>query len=307
MTEHIHQRSTFDYIVKFFGIFLAILCFTLIGQAVAVALLLPLHGYDVMEVFNSLTSYNNRFELLLTQGISALFTFIIGPLVYGFYFDKSYTLQLRRPTSAPSQYWISIFIVITLLPLGGLILYWNQNVQLPEFLSGVETWFRTKEIHLAEVTAFLVNFENFWEFLLGFIVIAVFAGVGEEIVFRGFLQRYLEGIFKNVHVGIWLSAFIFSAIHVQFYGFFVRMLLGVLFGYLFLWSGRSLYPCIIAHITNNAITVISVYLNKEEYLPEMKDPFSTEAPEWYVVLISTVIALGLLYYYRKLGNKKIKI
>ncbi|MBB3700404.1 CPBP family intramembrane metalloprotease [Flammeovirga yaeyamensis] len=303
MIEHTNQPSQLSSLIKLLGIFVAILCFTLIGQAAVVALLAPLHNYDAMDAINSLQRFDNRFELLLAQGISAIFTFILGPLAFGWKFDRSFIKQLRRPSIDKQQYLLAIIIMAIFLPLGGLILYWNQNIQFPESMSALEGWFKSKEIHLAEVTAYIVDFDSFWEFLFGLVVIALLAGIGEEIVFRGFIQRYFEGIFQNVHAGIWLSAFFFSFIHLQFYGFFVRLLMGVLLGYLFLWSGRSLYPCILAHITNNAITVISVYLNKEEYLPEMRDPFSAEAPEWYIVAIFTVLAFGLLYYYKNIGSK----
>ena len=47
-----------------------------------------------------------------------------------------------------------------------------------------------------------------------------------------------------------LSSLLFSALHLQFYGFFPRFFLGVFFGYLFYWSGSLMYP-VIAHALNN--------------------------------------------------------
>jgi uncharacterized protein len=98
-------------------------------------------------------------------------------------------------------------------------------------------------------------------FLMGILVIGVLAGIGEEFLFRGVLQPKLHLFTGNAHVAIWLSAFIFSAIHFQFYGFFPRMMLGAVFGYLYLYSGSLVYP-IIGHILNNTFTVVLVYLNK---------------------------------------------
>ncbi|WP_281616437.1 CPBP family intramembrane glutamic endopeptidase [Flammeovirga sp. SubArs3] len=304
MTDHTFQSTPFEYFKKFLLVILSVVCFTFVGQFVIVALLLPLHHYEISEVFSSLGNYESRFEVLLSQAISAIFTFILGPVVFGWKYDLTFTKNLRRPSTNTQQYLLAMLVMAAFLPLGSAILVWNQHIEFPPAFQALEASFKASEMHLAEVTAFLVDFQSIWEFLFGFIVIALLAGIGEEILFRGYIQRYLEGMFNNVHVGIWLSAILFSAIHMQFYGFFVRMFLGVLLGYLFLWSGRSLYPSILAHITNNAITVISVYVNKDELLPEMKDPFSAEAPEWYIIIITTLIAFGILFYYRKLKNLK---
>ena len=111
------------------------------------------------------------------------------------------------------------------------------------------------------LTKYITDFDSFSEFLMGILVIGVFAGLGEEFLFRGVVQPKLHAYTGNAHLGIWITAFIFSAIHLQFYGFFPRMLLGAIFGYLYLYSGSLIYP-IVAHILNNAVTVILVYLNK---------------------------------------------
>lgn len=303
MTDHIQAQNPGYFFKKFLFLILFVIMSTFVGQAVIVGVLLPVYNFDVQEVFTNLALRNDRMIFLIVQGISALFTFIIGPLSFGYFYDRSFSKSLLKGVKDNSQWLLAILSIMAFLPLGSALLVWNQNIEFPAALKELETSFKNTELELAQLTVFLVDFQNFKEFLVGFLVIAIFAGVGEELLFRGYLQGYLEGIFRSPHVAIWVTAIIFSGIHMQFYGFFVRMFLGVLLGYLFLWSGRSLYPSILAHITNNAITVISVYVNKEELLKEMADPFSTEAPEWYIVILSTIIASVLLYVYKKRGER----
>ena len=62
----------------------------------------------------------------------------------------------------------------------------------------------------------------------------------------------------KVHLSIWLTALVFSAVHMQFLGFFPRLILGAVLGYMLVWSG-SLWLPIVAHFTNNAFAV-SCYL-----------------------------------------------
>src|SRR5690554_4442761 len=178
-----------------------------------------------------------------------------------------------------------------------LFIYWNMQVEFPEFMSGFEEWALLKEKEMMGITLYLTDFANTGELVAGILVIGVLAGIGEEYLFRGILQPKLNGYSGNAHARIWLSAFIFSAIHFQFYGFLSRLMLVDLFGYLYYYSGSLVYP-IIAHILNNAITVVAVYLNKlgiVEFDIEGNVEF-----EWYYV----VLGLGLfLISFRAFVNK----
>ncbi|HAZ23715.1 MAG TPA: CPBP family intramembrane metalloprotease domain-containing protein, partial [Algoriphagus sp.] len=86
------------------------------------------------------------------------------------------------------------------------------------------------------LTQFLTDFQSVPELLTGLLVIGVLAGIGEEMFFRGVLQPKLHLYTGSVHWGIWLTAIIFSAIHIQFYGFVPRVFLGAIFGYLYVYS-----------------------------------------------------------------------
>jgi hypothetical protein len=124
----------------------------------------------------------------------------------------------------------------------------------------------------------------------------------EELVFRGIIQREFYRATRNIHVSIWVSAAIFSAIHIQFYGFVPRMLLGALFGYLYYWSG-SLTMSMLAHLFNNGMMVVALYYYQQGALDI--DVESTEAAPWPIVAISTAATglLGFLFwkFYRERG------
>lgn len=155
--------------------------------------------------------------------------------------------------------------------LNAYFIEWNANVKFPEFMSGFEKWARETEDQLAESTERFTTFNNFGQFLFGFLVIAILPGIGEEFLFRGLLQNSLHKWSKNAHIAIWGSAFLFAAIHLQFYGLVPRMMLGAVFGYLYVWSGNIWYP-IISHIANNGIGVIAVYYAQlNESAPNLDD------------------------------------
>ena len=177
-----------------------------------------------------------------------------------------------------------------------IIIEWNQNIQMPEFLSSFETWAQEKELQLEELTEYLTSFPSTSQFLIALIIIAVIPAVGEELLFRGLIQNLLAKAFQNYHVGIWLSAFLFGVMHFQFYGVVPRILLGALFGYLYYWSG-SLSLAMLGHFINNGLTLILLYLSQLEILDF--DPTNTETPPpLYVITIFFFGGAALLYLFR---------
>lgn len=180
-----------------------------------------------------------------------------------------------------------------------LIIEWNQNLHLPETLAPLEQWIRSKEKGLEGITKYLTTFKTTGQLLVAILVIAIIPGIGEEVLFRGILQRNLSYWTGNVHLGVWLAAALFSAIHVQFLGFFPRMLLGALFGYLYVWSGNLWVP-ILAHFVNNGFTVLMVYLYQQKMTAMNIE--STESVSWSGVLISLIVTAGLLYYFRQVNR-----
>src|SRR5690606_4911795 len=137
-------------------------------------------------------------------------------------------------------------------------------------------------------------FHSAGELMFALVIIAILPAVGEEIVFRGLIQNELLRGTRNVHVAIWVAAILFSTIHFQFYGFVPRLLLGALFGYLYYWSG-NLMLAILAHFVNNGVSVVALYLYQQGKFAF--DIESQEAAPPQMVIISTILTAGLLYYF----------
>uniref|UniRef100_UPI00404882BB lysostaphin resistance A-like protein n=2 Tax=Roseivirga sp. TaxID=1964215 RepID=UPI00404882BB len=217
-------------------------------------------GLEVMSDPNSLYEHITQTQVFLSQ---SLYTIFFTMLVPWFYMKnlagKSLNSLFDESEVEPMPFLMTLFATVAFIFVNGYIIEWNSNIQLPEFMSGFEKWAKDIEESLAETTKMFTTFGSFSAFVLAFIVVAILPGIGEELLFRGLVQNGLHRWSKNTHVAIWVSAFLFSAIHLQFYGLFPRMALGALFGYLYVWSGNLWYP-IIAHIANNGISLIVAYL-----------------------------------------------
>ena len=185
-------------------------------------------------------------------------------------------------------------LIIIVLPAMSVLIAWNANVQFPDFMGGFAQWARDKEEQARVLTAYLTRFTTVGRLLVGLLVIGVVPAVAEELVFRGVVQRNLVRWTQSRHAGIWLAAAVFSAIHVQFFGFVPRFVLGLVLGYLYEWSGNILVP-MAAHFTQNAFQLLMVYLSQHGGFGWGFDPDSTEALPLPLVAVSVVGSVALLW------------
>jgi membrane protease YdiL (CAAX protease family) len=186
-------------------------------------------------------------------------------------------------------------VILCSVPFLSALVSWNASVHFPAALHDFELWARDKEDQAAGLTKFLTDFNSPGRLLVGLIVIAIVPAIAEELVFRGGVQRCLVQWFNSRHVGVWLAAAIFSAIHVQFFGFVPRFVLGLVLGYLYEWSG-NIVVSMAAHFTQNAFQLLLLYLFQNKQLPSSFDPDSTQALPWPTVLASAALTAGLLYW-----------
>ena len=274
-------------------------------QALALAFVPFLFNLSVEDLLGLMSGNydvpNGRMALLFVQGIGSGIGFWVSAWIILKYIEKAdlhWEIQGERLNS--KNLILALGITLGAMLFNGLLVYWNAQLTLPESMSGLETWMKEMETQLMELTKYLTDFQTIPELLAGVLVIGVLAGVGEEVFFRGLIQPKIQGYFKSAHWGIWITAIIFSAIHVQFYGFVPRVFLGALFGYLYHYSGSLWYP-ILAHIFNNGLTVLMVYFSNQGALDfdlESSDTVSYPAALFGLL----VLILGFLYF-RKVNQK----
>ena len=266
------------------------------------ALVRLLWGFNILESPEVLQDYNDPFVmdanrlLLLFQHLGF---FIVPGLVFlvlstpdpkGFVLWKTNKIRVFNVIAAT-------VLVFSLMPLVNFLVGWNQSISLPDFMSGFEATIKTMEESAEKLTEALVKMDSISDFLYMVILVAVMPAIGEELMFRGIIQRLLAEQFRNYHWGIWGSAFLFSAIHMQFYGFFPRMFLGASFGYLLVWTGNIIYP-MLAHFINNFASLLVAYLIQHGRIPTEFDTVG-ENQEWQYILPGMVFSILLVYYFWK--------
>ncbi|MEQ9285484.1 MAG: type II CAAX endopeptidase family protein [Cyclobacteriaceae bacterium] len=257
---------------------------------------------DITAAFSQPDSFPHLKEALLSvQFFTSLSAFVLVPLYFVWRYENSqFDRYFQWNNINPSAIAATGFLVLAFMVVNSIFIEWNMNVQFPE---GINEIAREMEDRGKLLTDFFTNFDSVPYFIFSLIVIAVVPAVGEELLFRGVIQRQILRISGNAHIAVWLAAIFFSAFHFQFFGFVPRMLLGALFGYLFVYSGNLFYP-IIAHFVNNGFTLAMIYMHQNEWVSY--DIENTESVPLESVAIFAIIGAVLFVFFYKQMNPESK-
>jgi membrane protease YdiL (CAAX protease family) len=239
--------------------------------------------------------------LRILQIFTSTGMFIVPALFFAKLERKDWLSYLKIKSFPAILTVLAILIMLAISP----ILEWsaelNKSMKLPDFLRDLEAWMLLKEQEMAIMTKQLLRMDTLNVLLINILMLAIIPAIGEELIFRGCLQKLFLIWAGNKHVAIWLTAVIFSAIHVQFYGFIPRMLLGALFGYLLVWSDTIWIP-IMTHFINNAAAVLTAYVYQQKGISLEKLDQPDPSP-FYVYLISFLAGAALLWAFYTASQK----
>ena len=275
------QEKIFSKIVLWVGLMIA---FTMVVSV----------GWLLSDVDKTATS-----SLKWLQCIQTLSLFLLPALLCAWWWDGNHRpfrwLRMDKMIS-----WrvvgLAALVMVCAIPGINLLADLNNRIVLPECLSSLEQFFRQMEEEASLLTERFMQADNVWVMMINMGLMAVLPALAEEMSFRGVLQQLLGG---RTHVAIWLTAVIFSAIHMQFYGFIPRMLMGALFGYVFVWTG-SLWVPIVMHFVNNGMAVLVYYILSSKGVSidtNYADTLGAGTTWWLgvVSLLTVAILLRVLY------------
>ena len=272
----------------------SLLVFMILAMIVAI----PFFGLDTLMSGMSASGMNTPEGLAFLkyfQVVQSIGLFVVPPIVIAWLYHgniRNY-LFLDKSTTLPS-YLYAVLAVLMLIPLINFMGEINSQMKFPESLSGIEDWMRTMEDAAEVMVKKFMKVENITGLLFNVFMIAILPALGEELMFRGVIQRMFTNWSKNYHWGIWITAFLFSLMHMQFYGFLPRMALGAMFGYLLVWSGTMWVP-ILAHFANNTMGVVGYYLIDKGIISKDIEEWGTGTEQFPLVLLS-LATTGLLLF-----------
>lgn len=239
--------------------------------------------------------------LRIATVLQDIIIFIIPSIATAFLLSRlPATFLSAEKFPSAKRYLLTIATLIVSIPTMNWIIDINANLTFPDSLQSIELWMKEREELAVQQIGMILGGTKISDLMMSILIVGVLTGFSEELFFRGALQKILLSKPMNAHYAIWITAFVFSAMHLQFYGFVPRMLLGAFFGYLVWWSG-SLWLPIVAHTTNNVITIIFSWMSKKSIVNVDPNQLGTTTSFCDVVLAVASIVLTILFiiYLRK--------
>jgi len=278
-------------------VFTMIACFLLFMFVgiLFVPLLLGAPITELTNIFNGAEIVQNLNLMRYLQILQSFGLFIIPAFLAAYLFSRKTTDYLAlNQTSSAKWFGAVLLIMLTAMPFINLLVTLNEMIVFPEMLSGLEQRLKDFEESARQNTELFLKVDNTGGLLFNIFMMAILAAIGEELIFRGILQKIFIRWTGNVHVSIIVTGFLFSLIHAQFYGFFPRWLLGVMFGYLLVWSGTIWFP-VFAHFMNNAVVVTLFYLINKGTISKEVEVFGASWGDIPVTITATAICGWLLW------------
>jgi uncharacterized protein len=295
MQTYLKTRPVWIQLILFIGMSIGILMtISLIGALI----LSKMTGLNLLE-FSNPESWDPKKPGMLTFMRGMIFIqfiglFLIPSLLFAYFSDPNPKQYLGLKPPSKFFYWIAGTAALLLaIPLVDFLGSFNKSIDFGTF----QQWAQDKETEAMRMLQFMLGGNTVKDLFINLIFIAVFAGVGEELFFRGVLQRLFIKATKDPWIGIVIAAFLFSFFHFQFFGFFPRFLLGILLGAMYWYSG-SLWVAIVAHILYNGFFIIVAHFNP---LLVSNPDASVIAPSYLAItaIVSAAIIVALVWVMKK--------
>ncbi len=277
-----------------FGIFLIL---SLIGGA-ALSKMTGISMLQLQDVSNwNAKDPNMIFFIRGMLLIQFLGLFVIPSLLFSYLSDPRPLDYIGLKNPSQGIFWVyGILCLLVSIPFVDYMGYLNQKI----FFGTAQNWVKGMEDDAAKQIQFMLSKHTPTELVLNLIFIAGFAGIGEELFFRGVLQRLFIKSTRSPIWGIIITAALFSGFHFQFFGFIPRFLLGAILGAIYWYSG-SLWTAIIAHFVYDGLMIVLVYFNPDL----IKHPDSTLLQQSQLqLLITAAISLLLTWLLLQQMRKK---
>ena len=284
----------------FCGIFFAAL---FIGTLIGVGLITAIYGSKTLGAVLSLsaTDPHSLPALWIIQIASTTLPIFAAPVFFAAVIAQQTNGYLKTTFRFHWGLLVLVLLIMVLsMPTMELLSNLNQQMKFPPGLKWMEDWMKSSEKEAQDATDLMLNVKSVWGLLFNVLLIGLVTAVAEEFMFRGAMQTIFFKWTKNIHAAIWITAILFSAFHLEFYGFLPRLFLGVLFGYFVAWSG-SIWPAVWAHFLNNGVDVVVTYLFQHKVIK--MDPDDQHVFNYTGYVISLVILIVLMLIFRRVASE----
>ena len=229
--------------------------------------------------------------LLIVQDIGI---FLLPPLVYAYLADPRPLAYMGIKSPQKNSFFLVALIIMIAgyftVEFLGMV---NQSIVtlLPKM---TQKWVESGEENANGMLENILSIKGPASLMMAIFMVGALPAIGEELFFRGILQKLFIQIFKSAWPGIIFTGFLFSAFHMQFLGFLPRMALGIILGALYWYSG-SILTSMLGHFIFNTINILLIYLK----LADLDSKSGAGMVFSLIGLVCLILVVFLLNYLRK--------
>ena len=303
-----NYRNTFRRVHPFTRmLLLALMMFVglIVVLGLGLIIAIPLLGQEVLtllgggDVDPDNISIMRYFQILSHVGL-----FIVPSIVFVVVVSRRpihFLEASRRPRLWP--FILVSLIMFAALPMVGFLTQINQALHLPDALQSIENWMRNTEAAAEEITRRFLIMHTWQDFAVNLLMIAIIPAIGEEFIFRGIIQKQFAEWTRNRHVAVLITAILFSAMHLQFFSFLPRVWLGIILGYMLVYSGNIWFP-VLAHFVNNAAALIFYHYYEMGQLDFEIDDIGAGPMGALMAVTSLVVIIALFIAFRRAVSRR---
>jgi membrane protease YdiL (CAAX protease family) len=208
--------------------------------------------------------------------------------------EKNYDEQVKLigNVKTAGQYVLSLFI-IALLPAIFEEAFFRGTLQ-----NLLSRWKNSGTVYIFLLAILAIAVRQIWFpqsngwFFYGFLLVALL------IVFRSHaITGAINRLTNHWLLPIIFTSILFSAVHLSWYGFIPRFILGMVLGLIF-YRTNNLFYNMLVHFVNNAAVITVMFFEAKQIKPA--EPAAEQQFPWWAALISIVILFLLFRLLRKL-------
>ncbi|MEO9023037.1 MAG: type II CAAX endopeptidase family protein [Ginsengibacter sp.] len=253
-------------------------------------------GRPILSMESDMMNPQYYSVIMWMQVISTFFMFFLPVYFFALicYFNPWKFIGFNENINLKQVLIVAGLLLLT-FPLSGALAEINKVIPIPN------NWavkFKNMEKAREEQESALININSFSRYFFSMIVIGLLPAIFEEVCFRGGLQNIFTRWFKNPWVAIIVTAIIFSAFHVSYYGFLVRFALGIVLGFVFYYSGNLWLP-VLLHFLFNGLQVTAMYVTTMQGSKNTKD-IEDNFPLW-AGAVALIIIVYLFIHFKKIS------
>ena len=275
--------------LSFFLITIAIvLALKLMFNLLALGFINKIWDLETQEIYDDLLK--GTFNFVYAHKILALFdqvgTFLLPSIFISLIFKF---IQPSYSNPSKQDYLKLSYLFIILIGVTQLLVLISVTIGYDFFSESIQSYLRTQqEFNLKLQERFIEN--NFRSFSFNILLLAIIPAIGEELFFRGIIQKIFIGIFRNSLTGIIITSIIFGLLHFQIDNLLAITFASIIFGIIYERS-KNILLTIILHFSFNLFSLITMQLIKLDLLSEDKVDF---IGNYLLIPVSLVVAIMVM-------------